>query len=97
MVTGVNTAPGGVAAASVPVPNASALNMHDQLVEKLGGAAVKPQRTADGIPTFWIARESAHDALAYLKEEVDQPYRMLYDLTAIDERMRVHPEGAAGK
>ena len=30
---------------------------------------------------------------AILKEEVDQPYRMLYDLTAIDERMRVHRDG----
>ena len=43
--------------------------------------------------TFWIARQNFHDALAYLKTEVDQPYRMLYDLTAIDERMRVHREG----
>ena len=59
----------------------------------LGADAVTAQTTADGIPTFWIARESAHDALAYLKEEVAQPYRMLYDLTAIDERMRAHPEG----
>ena len=41
--------------------------------------------------------QNAHDALSYLKAEVDQPYRMLYDLTAIDERMRIHPEGPAGK
>ena len=53
--------------------------------------------TADGIPTFWIADENVHDALAYLKTEVDQPYRMLYDLTAIDERMRVAPGGSAAK
>ncbi|MDR5728987.1 MAG: NADH-quinone oxidoreductase subunit C/D [Terriglobia bacterium] len=65
----------------------------DGLQRKLGATAVTLQTTADEIPTFWIARESAHDALVYLKEEVDQPYRMLYDLTAIDERMRIHPEG----
>ena len=65
----------------------------DQLRRKLGEHRVKLQPTADGIPTCWIARQSAHDALLYLKEDVDRPYRMLYDLTAIDERMRVHREG----
>jgi NADH:ubiquinone oxidoreductase subunit C len=65
----------------------------DGLRQKLGAAAVKAQTTADGIPTFWIAREKAHGALSCLKAEFDQPYRMLYDLTAIDERMRNHPEG----
>jgi NADH-quinone oxidoreductase subunit C/D len=33
------------------------------------------------------------DILRYLKLEAEQPYRMLYDLTAIDERTRVHREG----
>jgi NADH-quinone oxidoreductase subunit C/D len=31
--------------------------------------------------------------LRFLKEEIDQPYKMLYDLSAIDERMRVHRDG----
>ena len=30
------------------------------------------------------------DVLRYLKLEAQRPYRMLYDLTAIDERTRVH-------
>jgi NADH-quinone oxidoreductase subunit C/D len=64
-----------------------------ELRERLGTDAVTAQTTADGIPTFWIARESAHDALTYLKEKVHQPYRMLYDFTAIDESMRAHPYG----
>ena len=38
-------------------------------------------------------RQNAPRALRFLKDEVDQPYRMLYDLTAIDERMRMHREG----
>ena len=33
--------------------------------------------------------------LAYLKAEIDRPYTMLYDLTAIDERMRVHRRRSA--
>jgi NADH-quinone oxidoreductase subunit C/D len=65
----------------------------DQLRRKLGEHRLKLQPTADGIPTCWIARQSAHDALLYLKEDIDRPYRMLYDLTAIDERMRVHRDG----
>ncbi|MEO7142823.1 MAG: NADH-quinone oxidoreductase subunit C/D [Bryobacteraceae bacterium] len=72
---------------------AASTHIGDQLSQKLGESAIEPQRTIDGIPSFWIARQNAHDALRYLKDEVDQPYRMLYDLTAIDERMRVHREG----
>lgn len=53
----------------------------------------REQSTADGIPTFWVGRDELRDALGYLKREVERPYRMLYDLTAIDERVRVHREG----
>jgi len=65
----------------------------DQLRWKLGENALKLQHTEDGIQTCWIARQNAHDALRFVKDEVDQPYRMLYDLTAIDERMRAHRKG----
>lgn len=53
----------------------------------------KPQNTCDGIPTFWVERDDIHTVLAKLRWEVEQPYRMLYDLTAIDERTRQHREG----
>ncbi|MGH9488253.1 MAG: NADH-quinone oxidoreductase subunit C/D [Terriglobales bacterium] len=52
-----------------------------------------PQRSADGIPTFWVSKDRIREVLRNLKEEIAQPYRMLYDLTAIDERMRVHRDG----
>ncbi len=52
-----------------------------------------PQSTCDGIPTLWASPERAHDVLRYLKSEVAQPYRTLYDLSAIDERVRKHREG----
>ncbi len=52
-----------------------------------------PQPTRDEIPTLWVDPERAHDVLRYLKSEVAQPYRTLYDLTAIDERVRNHREG----
>lgn len=51
------------------------------------------QPTCDRIPTFWVKKEHVHGLLHHLKCEIDQPYKMLYDLTAIDERMRRHRDG----
>ncbi len=56
-----------------------------------GGLVV--QSTVDGIPTLWVPRDRVRDALRYLKAEASEPYRTLLDLTAIDERVRVHREG----
>ncbi len=44
----------------------------------------------DGIPTFWAHREQVHAILAFLKDMSPRPYKLLYDLTAIDERTRTH-------
>jgi NADH-quinone oxidoreductase subunit C/D len=52
-----------------------------------------PQATCDGIPTYWIERDKIHDTLRELLFETPQPYKMLYDLTAIDERGRRHRDG----
>jgi NADH-quinone oxidoreductase subunit C/D len=57
------------------------------------GSAVTPQATVDRIPTFWVSKDRAPALLRFLKDGIDQPYKMLYDLSAIDERMRVHREG----
>jgi NADH-quinone oxidoreductase subunit C/D len=46
------------------------------------------QPTRDSIPTFWVAPDRVHKVLAHLKASIKQPYRTLYDLTAIDERHR---------
>ncbi|MCZ2151830.1 MAG: NADH-quinone oxidoreductase subunit C/D [Bryobacterales bacterium] len=53
------------------------------------GADIAGQQTADGVPTCWCPRARIHEMLAYLKDGIDAPYKMLYDLTAIDERMRL--------
>lgn len=52
-----------------------------------------PQSTRDGIPTYWIAASRIHETLRRLQREIARPYRVLYDLTAIDERDRSHREG----
>ena len=44
----------------------------------------------DGVPTVWADREQVHSVLAFLKESVPRPYKLLYDITAIDERTRTH-------
>jgi NADH-quinone oxidoreductase subunit C/D len=48
------------------------------------------QETRDGIPTLWLGAEKLHEVLKYLKNQINKPYKMLYDLTAVDERVRKH-------
>jgi NADH-quinone oxidoreductase subunit C/D len=64
-----------------------------ELQERFGADQFLAQQTADGIPTFWVEAPKAKQALGYLKREARPPYRMLFDLTAIDERQRVHRQG----
>ncbi len=55
------------------------------------------QETRDGIPTFWVEPGRVKEVLRYLKWDENLQYRMLYDLTAIDERTRKHkPELSTG-
>src|SRR3990172_5017117 len=70
----------------------------DDIKTIFGDAILAIQPTRDGIPTLWVARDKANDVLRHLETGVDRPYTMLYDLTAIDERVRDHrqdqPESA---
>lgn len=68
-------------------------NITDELRKTFGSAILATPSARDGIPTLWITRDRIGDILRHLKADVDSPYRMLYDLTAIDERMRVHRGG----
>jgi len=54
------------------------------------GAGLLPQSTRDAIPTVWVPRERIRDVLAHLKNDISLPYPMLYDLTAIDNRVQVN-------
>ncbi len=51
------------------------------------------QETADGIPTAWVEAARLAEVLRWLKTEAPHRYPMLYDLTAIDERLRQHRPG----
>ena len=68
-----------------------------ELQQVFGELSVRPQAERDrrdGIPTFWAPRDKAHEMLRHLKMEVERPYRLLYDLTAIDERVRADRGGS---
>ncbi|NQU45053.1 NADH-quinone oxidoreductase subunit C/D [bacterium] len=60
------------------------------LRENFGDDILAAQSTADGIPTAWVKPTRVPDVLRRLK---DKTYRMLYDLTAIDERQRSNRQG----
>lgn len=60
----------------------------ETLAQRFTAANVTREPTCDGIPTVWISRSLVHEVLRYLKEEVERPYKMLYDLSAVDERVR---------
>ncbi len=47
------------------------------------------QTTADQTLTLLVDQNHFRNLLKYLKNETDRPFRMLYDLTAIDERRRL--------
>ncbi len=51
------------------------------------------QETIDGTPTLWLEKNRLIEVLNYLKYETLLPYSLLYDLTAVDERVRRKHEG----
>jgi NADH-quinone oxidoreductase subunit C/D len=63
-----------------------------ELARAIGDVSLLYQSMRDEIPTVWIGREHLRAALRYLKCDANRPYRMLYDLTAIDERVRSQRE-----
>lgn len=64
-----------------------------QVQRLIGEDKLVTQSTRDGIPTFWVPVGKITAVLRYLKQEIDRPFTMLYDLFAIDERSKVHRNG----
>jgi len=66
------------------------------LKDKFPQGILSVQLTKDEFPTLWADAGSIISILSFLKKEADQPYSMLYDLTAIDEQAKnnrgEHPE-----
>ncbi len=70
----------------------SGLVLEQELQQELGATAI-PQLVGDDIPTYWVSKDEIHQAIRSLRYSVPQPYTMLFDLTAIDERGRKHRDG----
>jgi NADH-quinone oxidoreductase subunit C/D len=65
-----------------------------ELTDKFGNECLTLEHTADGITTLNVKQEKANDIISFLKSGIENPFSMLYDMTAIDERSRVHKNGA---
>ena len=70
-----------------------AVGVVGELEARFPGLELTVQPTADEIPTVWVPGERAREVVGHLKSEAATTYPMLYDLTAIDERVRTHREG----
>jgi len=77
----------------VPAPPATTPAAVEELERRFGAGAFSPQAARDGIPTVWTGRERLREVMRWLRHGAERPYAMLYDLTAIDERVRQHREG----
>jgi len=75
------------------IPNPSII---DDLKRAFGEAVLAVQPARDNIPTLWVSSDRIRDILLHLKTGVDLPYKTLYDLTAIDERVRTHRQDQPG-
>lgn len=62
------------------------ITIDEEIKQKFGDKIIYQQETKDEFPTIWVGRDSLVTVLNYLKNEITNPFRMLYDITAIDER-----------
>lgn len=58
-----------------------------------GDRILAEQATCDAIPTFWVDRQHVKALLKSLRDDSLPRFEMLFDITAIDERLRIHREG----
>ncbi len=64
-----------------------------ELQARFGDVDFVLQSCADRIVTLWLDRAYLTAVLRFFKREIQAPFRMLFDLTAVDERWRRHREG----
>ena len=72
---------------NTPLPSEPAVV--GELLAQFGSEVCTVQPTLDRAPTLWVPRERLIEVLRFLRN-LPKPYVMLYDLSAIDERLRKH-------
>jgi len=60
----------------------------EELAQRFPGLGFEVEPTKDDVPTLWLQQDALPNVLRYLKWDSPQAFRMLFDLTAIDERLR---------
>ncbi len=64
----------------------------EALIHRFGDQVCHEQPTLTGMPVLWVRREALVEILEALRR-LPEPFEMLYDLTATDERLRSHRKG----
>jgi len=77
---------------NAPLSPATEHEVVRELHERFGAETCVFQPTKDTVPTLWVPRERVLEVLRFLRG-LSKPYVMLYDLSAIDERLRQHRQG----
>ena len=65
----------------------------EELTQVFGNHGFTVQETQDNIPTVWVPASKIVEIARHYKNHPQNPYRMLHDITAIDERMRKNRMG----
>lgn len=64
-----------------------------ELFDRFGESNLVYQASKDDCPTVWVPLELRDPVLVFLKHHVANPYKMLLDFHAVDERMRRNRQG----
>lgn len=62
-----------------------------ELISRFGREMFTLQTSKTGMPAIWLPKSALVDVISFLKK-IPKPYNMLYDLHAVDERLRTHRE-----
>ncbi|WP_370599018.1 NADH-quinone oxidoreductase subunit C/D [Plesiomonas shigelloides] len=62
-----------------------------ELISRFGREMFTLQTSKTGMPVIWLPKAALVDVISFLKK-IPKPYNMLYDLHAVDERLRTHRE-----
>ena len=71
--------------------NQTTYNIIRELKARFGDhTIISEQMTRDGSTTLWLEKNNIIQVIKYLKNDLALPYKLLFDLTCIDERTRKH-------
>ena len=76
--------------------NSVTATLVEELCLRFENEVMAVQSYCDGIPVLWLKRDGLIIVLQYLSQSASIRFQMLFDITAIDERVRVNRQGQPG-